>query len=50
MSQHQMLVIGHIAGIPLEETLLTGAPALFVMGGCWFASLRARLERRERDG
>jgi hypothetical protein len=39
-------VIGHIAGIPIEETLASASPALLVAFGVVWTSLRARLERR----
>jgi hypothetical protein len=43
-----MTVIAHIGGIPLEETLLSAAPVLFLTGSCWIATLRSRIERRSR--
>jgi hypothetical protein len=43
-----MIVLGHIAGIPVEETLLGLAPVGAVgVGAAWFA-VRGRTERVRR--
>ena len=43
-----MIVLGHIAGIPVEETLLGLAPVGAVgVGAAWFA-VRGRAERMRR--
>jgi hypothetical protein len=43
-----VIVLGHIAGIPVEETLLGLAPVGAVgVGGAWFA-VRGRAERMRR--
>jgi hypothetical protein len=31
--------------MPVEETLLSAGPVLFVTVGCWLSALRSRLER-----
>jgi len=36
---------GHIAGIPVEETLVSVGPVLLVAGGAALVTLRARLRR-----
>ena len=39
------LVIAHIGGIPVEETVAGFAPVVAVAGGCCIATLRARWRR-----
>jgi hypothetical protein len=39
---------GHIAGIPVEETLLSLGPVLFLTAGVALATFRARLRRVRR--
>jgi hypothetical protein len=36
-------VIGHVGGIPIEETLASAGPALLVALGVVWANLRARV-------
>jgi len=43
------LVIAHIGGIPVEETVAGFGPVVAVAGGCCIATLRARW-RRARAG
>ena len=47
------LVLAHIAGIPVEETVAGFAPVVAVAGGCCIATLRAKWRRvrgeREQD-
>jgi hypothetical protein len=38
-------VIGHIAGMPLEETVAMFGPVLLASGGYWLAVVRSRLGR-----
>jgi hypothetical protein len=48
-----MLPLGHIAGIPVEETLLSFGPVLLAGGGILGIKLRdrwTRLRRRRRIG
>jgi hypothetical protein len=40
-----MIVMAHIAGIPVEETVASFAPVVAVAGGCCVATVRARLRR-----
>jgi hypothetical protein len=40
-----MTVVGHVGGIPIEETLASLGPALLVALGVAWANLRARLRR-----
>ena len=49
------MTLAHVAGLPLEETLATGGPALLTALGALAAQLRARRTRRrpparDRDG
>ena len=37
--------LAHIAGVPVEETVASFLPVLAVAGGCFVATLRARLRR-----
>lgn len=39
-------VLAHVAGVPVEETLLMLGPALIVAGGMLTARIRAGLPRR----
>jgi hypothetical protein len=39
------LVIAHIGGIPVEETMAGFGPVVAVAGGCCIATLRARWRR-----
>jgi len=39
------LVIAHIGGIPIEETVAGFGPVVAVAGGCCVATLRARWRR-----
>ncbi len=43
-----MIVLGHIAGIPVEETLLGLAPIGAVGAGAAIYAMRGRLERLRR--
>lgn len=38
-------VIGHIAGMPLEETVAMFGPVLMASGAYWLAVLRSRFGR-----
>ena len=42
------MIVAHVAGIPLEETLAAGGPALLAALGAAVAQLRGRLRRRRR--
>jgi hypothetical protein len=49
------VIVAHVAGLPLEETLATGGPALLTVLTFAAAGLRARLRRghaglRQRTG
>jgi uncharacterized membrane protein len=39
------VALAHIAGVPLEETLLAFGPALLASGGYFLAVIRSRLGR-----
>jgi hypothetical protein len=41
-------VVAHVAGVPVEETLLMLGPALIVAGGMATARIRAGLRRPRR--
>jgi hypothetical protein len=43
------LIVAHIAGIPLEESLLMAVPVLGAMYVALMASLRAGRRPRKRD-
>jgi hypothetical protein len=49
-SQVINLASGHIAGMPIEETVGSLGPALLLVVGAALATLRARLRRLRRDG
>jgi hypothetical protein len=49
VSTGMTLVIAHIAGIPVEETVAGFAPVVAVAGGCCIATVRAK-SRRVRGG
>jgi hypothetical protein len=40
------VTFAHIAGLPIEETIGALGPALLVVAGAAFATVRARLRRR----
>ena len=42
------MIFAHVAGLPIEETLATGGPALLTALTFAAAGLRARLRRGER--
>jgi hypothetical protein len=42
------VIVAHVAGFPIEETLATSGPALLTVLTFAAAGLRARLRRRER--
>ena len=44
------MTFGHVAGLPLEETLATGGPALLAALAAVGARLRASLRRVRRTG
>ena len=41
-------MFAHIAGIPVEETLLMAGPSVATVGGVWVASVKARAAARRR--
>jgi hypothetical protein len=43
------MTLAHVAGLPVEETLATGGPALLAALTAFVAALRARLGRRSRE-
>jgi hypothetical protein len=43
------MIFAHIGGIPLEETLAGGGPALFTVLAAVTATVRARLRRRSGE-
>jgi hypothetical protein len=46
------MIVAHIGGVPLEETLAMGGPALLTAVGAAMAQIRARRfgRRRAREG
>jgi hypothetical protein len=40
------VTFAHIAGVPLEETVLAGGPAILAAVGATVTQIRARLRRR----
>jgi hypothetical protein len=40
------MILAHIAGVPVEETLLALAPVGIAGVGVWFAQLGRRVRRR----
>jgi len=40
------MTFAHVGGLPIEETLATGGPALLTILGAFGATWRARLRRR----
>jgi hypothetical protein len=40
------MIVAHVGGLPLEETLAAGGPALLTALGAAVAQLRARLRRK----
>ena len=45
-----MIPLGHIAGIPVEETALSFGPVLLTAGGIAMMKARDRWERLRRSG
>jgi hypothetical protein len=43
------VIFGHVAGLPIEETVATTGPAVLFLLTLWGAQLRARFRRRYRD-
>jgi hypothetical protein len=43
------MIIAHIGGVPIEETLAAGGPALLTAVGAAVSQLHARLRRRRRE-
>ena len=43
------MIVAHVGGVPIEETLAAGGPALLTAVGAAVAQLHARLRRRRPE-